>query len=209
MKIPSLKQAIDIINEGRKLYNNPWIEHSFFTASAAQNIALQIPDLDPEVAYILGPLHDIGRIKGPYFMRHILDGYSFLTEKGFDDSARICMTHSFHIKDINAAFPKWDCSQDELDFIKSYLLNIEYNEYDRLIQLCDLLALPTGFSLLEKRMVDIALRYGTNNYTIPIWKEVFKLKNHFKKITKCSIYDLLPGVIENTFDIKQKYSCDK
>lgn len=203
MKIPSLKQATDFINEGRKLYNNPWIEHSFFTAKAAQNIALNIPYLDPEVAYILGLLHDIGRRRGPYFMRHILDGYNFLMEKGFDDSARICMTHSFHIKDINAVFPKWDCSQDELKFIKSYLSNIEYNEYDKLIQLCDILALPTGFCLLEKRMIDISIRYGTNNYTVPVWKKIYELKDHFEKVTQCSIYDLLPGVIENTFDISK------
>lgn len=202
MKIPSLEEANNFLSEAGKLYKGRWIEHSIFTAKAAQNIASHIPNLDSETAYTLGLLHDIGRRNGAHFMRHVLDGYNFLMEKGFDDAARICLTHSFHIKDINAVFPKWDCSEDELEFIKSYLSNIKYNDYDKLIQLCDILALPTGFCLLEKRMIDIAVRYGTNSYSVPIWKAIYELKDNFEKSTKCSLYNLLPGVIENTFDIK-------
>lgn len=41
-----------------------------------------------------------------------------------------------------------------------YLSNVEYNEYDKLIQLCDILPLPTGYCLLDKLMIDIAIRWN-------------------------------------------------
>jgi hypothetical protein len=96
-------------------------------------------------------------------MRHILDGYCFLKEKWFDAAARICITHSFAIKDADTIAGKWDCSEDELRFVKAYLLGIEFDEYDRLIQLCDAIVLPSGLCLMEKRLIDVALRYGVNN----------------------------------------------
>ena len=73
-----------------------------------------------------------------------------------------------------------------------------YDDYDRLVQLCDALALPTGFCLLEKRFVDVAIRYGTHPSTVERWKTVLDIKAYFEKIIGCSIYDLLPGVVENS-----------
>ena len=83
--------------------------------------------------------------------------------------------------------------------VKQFIKNAVYDDYDRLVQLCDALALPTGFCLLEKRFVDVAIRYGTHAATIDRWKKVLEIKLMFEKKTGCSIYDLLPGVIENTF----------
>ena len=74
-----------------------------------------------------------------------------------------------------------------------------YDDYDRLVQLCDALALPNGFCLLEKRFVDVAIRYGTYPATVDRWKTVLDIKAHFESMIGCSIYDLLPGVVENSF----------
>jgi len=65
--------------------------------------------------------------------------------------------------------------------------------------LCDALALPNGFGLIEKRMVDVALRHGVNEYIISKWKATFEIQQHFEKVIGKSIYSLLPGVVENTF----------
>ena len=75
----------------------------------------------------------------------------------------------------------------------------EYDDYDRLVQLCDSLALPSGFCLLEKRFVDVALRYGTPPVIVDRWKKILEIKDMFEKKINCSIYKLLPGVVENTF----------
>ena len=83
--------------------------------------------------------------------------------------------------------------------MKSNLWLSSYDDYDHLVQLCDALALPTGFCLLEKRFVDVAIRYGTHPYTVERWKTVLDIKAHFEEIIGCSIYDFLPGVVENSF----------
>jgi hypothetical protein len=94
---------------------------------------------------------------------------------------------------------EWDCSQEEYNLVNDLLSNIEYAAYDRLIQLCDAVSLPTGFCLIEKRMVDVGLRYGVNGYTVERWKAHLQVQREFEEAIGQSIYRLLPGIVENTF----------
>lgn len=41
--------------------------------------------LDPEKAYVLGLLHDIGRRFGKRHLGHVVDGFVYLTRLGWDD----------------------------------------------------------------------------------------------------------------------------
>ncbi len=202
MKIPSLAMAKGLLEEGGKLNPGPWIYHSINTALAAKLIAERDNDLDPEIAYIFGLLHDIGRREGISFTRHTIDGYNFLMKKGFPDSARICMTHT------HSAKGEWDCTLEEYNFVQDFFNGIQFDEYDLLIQLCDAVALSTGFCLIEKRMVEAGIRnegkiLNIIEYMIDVWKSVLKTKRHFDEIIGCSIYTLLPGVIENTFEVNK------
>ncbi|MCB2291516.1 phosphohydrolase [Clostridium sp. CS001] len=114
--------------------------------------------------------------------------------------ARICLTHSFDCNHIRTSFGKWDyCNEEEYNFVKTYIANIEYDDYDKLIQLCDSLALPSGICLIEKRMVDVALRHGIHEHIIDKWKATFETKRYFEEKMGKSIYSVLPCVIENTF----------
>lgn len=80
----------------------------------------------------------------------------------------------------------------------NYLKDIEYDDYDRLIQLCDALSLPQGAVVMEKRFVDVAMRHGLPDFTISRWQANYDLKAYFNKKAGCSIYTLLPGIVENT-----------
>jgi hypothetical protein len=202
MKIPTLDQTSVCLSEAEALNPGLWIDHSLNVAEAARAIADAHPHMDGDSAYSMGALHDIGRRAGRTEMRHVLDGYNFLIGEGHDDAARICLTHSFSLQDVNAVFGKWDCSEEELGFVRDYLSETEYTDYDRLIQLCDALALPSGCCLMEKRMVDVALRYGVNEYTVPKWEAVLQIKAGFEDVLGRSIYELLPDVVENTFGVK-------
>ena len=51
---------------------------------------------DGEKAYILGLLHDIGRKFGVRHLGHVSDGDSYMLSLGYDEAARICLTHSFN-----------------------------------------------------------------------------------------------------------------
>jgi hypothetical protein len=88
-----------------------------------------------------------------------------------------------------------------LKFLEDFITSTELTEYDLLIQLCDGIALPSGICLMEKRMVDVTMRYGFNDKTVPSWQARFRTKDLFEKAIGCSIYQILPGIIEGTFDV--------
>ncbi len=199
MQIPTLERAMAMLQEGEQRNPGPWVVCTINVAKAAQSIAAFHPDLNPEDAYILGYLHDIGRREGRTGMRHILDGFRFLDSQGFEDAARICLTHSFPIKNIDMVVGTWDCTTNEKGFIATYLEQIDYTIHDRLIQLCDALAVASGYCLIEKRLVDVSLRHGVDEFTIPRWEGYLALQAEFDFAIGKSIYSVLDGVIENTF----------
>ncbi len=200
MKIPTLSEAEKLLTEAEQHNPGSWVAHSRNVALAAKSIA-EHSNLDADAAFIMGLLHDIGRHKGVTGMRHILEGHTFLKSLGYDDAARICLTHSFPLKDIRVFMGPWDVDEKEWAFIQAFQDKLEYNDYDRLMQLCDCLALPQGICLIEKRMIDVALRLGVTEYTVPKWKAYLDIKKYFEEKMGKSIYAVLPGVVETTFGL--------
>ena len=165
----------------------------------------QYAGLDPNRAYILGLLHDIGRREGVHGLRHIMDGYHFLAQEGYPDAGRVCLTHAFPDKTLIPDAARWDGTPEDLTFVRSYIQSIQYDIYDRLSQLVDSISMPHGFVLMEKRMVDVIMRYGANGntparYFVQRWKANFALVDEIESAIHGSIYTHLPGVIENTFE---------
>ena len=195
----SREMAEKALIEAHSSNPGPWREHSQYVALACQNIASRCPHLDAEIAYIYGILHDIGRYAGVTSERHLIDGYRYCMERGWEKAAQICISHAFMVKDISSSIGVFDMPPEDKEFMAQFVKNAEYDDYDYLVQLCDALALPSGFCLLEKRFVDVAIRYGMHPATIDRWKAVLEIKAHFEKIMGCSVYDCLPGVIENSF----------
>ena len=187
------------LNYAGTLNPGQWIGHSKFVAYACQNIASHCPGLSPDKAYCLGLLHDIGRYAGISSEKHLIDGYRFCMKRGWEKAAQICISHAFMIQDIKTSVGTFDVSEEDYRFMSDFIQNAIYDDYDRLIQLCDALALPTGFCLLEKRFVDVAIRYGTRPIMAERWKKIIEIKRLFEDKINGSIYELLPGVIENSF----------
>ena len=185
-------KAAELSNPG------PWADHARFVALACRNIAERCPHLDGETACIYGLLHDIGRHAGVSSERHLIDGYRFCKARGWEKAAQICITHAFMIPDIDTAIGVFDMPDEDKTFMGEFVANAIYDDYDRLVQLCDALALPSGFCLLEKRFVDVAIRYGTQPVLAQRWKVTLDIKTHFERIMGCSIYDCLPGALENS-----------
>jgi hypothetical protein len=199
MRCPTIQEATHLLAEAQELNPGPWVQHSVYVARAAELIARHHPDLDAETAFVLGYLHDIGRRFGVTDNRHILDGYLFLQEQGYPDAARIALTHSFPIQNPYAVAGHWDCTEEEFRIVSDALAQVVYTKYDSLLQLCDALALPTGFCLLEKRFVDVSLRRGINEYTVARWQAYLDIQQAFEAEIGRSIYTILPGIVENTF----------
>ena len=101
-----------------------WVDHSYNVARVAEKIANEC-SLDGNLAYIFGLLHDIGRYEGITGLRHIYSGYKFLNEKGYNNIAKICLTHSFPYRNIFSFQGKMDCSSEEINYLKNELEKIE------------------------------------------------------------------------------------
>ena len=180
----------------------PWVLHSRFVALACEKIASRCPELSADEAYCLGLLHDIGRFSGISSERHLTDGYHFCSERGWQKAAQICITHAFMLQDIRTSIGTFDMPEEDYRLLERFLADAVYDDYDRLVQLCDALALPTGFCLLEKRFVDVAIRYGASPVLVDRWKKTLEIKDLFERKINGSIYALLPGVVENSFGIR-------
>lgn len=172
----------------------PWVNHCRIVAKVAEAIAGKY-GLDPDRAYVSGLFHDIGYHaykNGKGRSSHIYIGYEFMMEKGYDAIARICLSHSFPYQDINEFFGSdlRQCSNDELTHIRKFLAETEYDDYDKLIQLCDCLGNAESVCILEQRMINVVMRHGYNDYTLKKWAAIFALKKYFDKKCGGNIYDL-------------------
>ena len=188
----------------RELYiaaqQNPglWEQHSLVAADNARRIGEKVPGMDPEKAYVMGLLHDIGRRVGVTGMRHTVDGYRYLVSIGETPLARVCITHSYPVKDPDLYAGRQDCTPEEEMLVRQVLEERDFDDYDRLIQLCDAISLPTGPCILEKRFVDVVMRHGMESFTTDKWKAYYQIKGHFDALCGCNIYNLLPGIVENS-----------
>lgn len=194
----TIEEAMEELKLAVQNNPGPWEQHSLVAADNARRIGEKVPGMDGEKAYLMGLLHDIGRREGVFGMRHIVDGYNYLMRLGEAEIAPICITHSYPIQDPNLYAGKHDCTPEEEKLVRRVLENRVYDDYDRLIQLCDAISLPEGPCIMEKRFVDVVMRHGMEAFTADKWKAYYAIKKHFDTLCGCNIYTLLPGIVENS-----------
>lgn len=187
--LPSKEDAERLLAEAERCNPGPWGNHSRITAHCAKCIVDKCADLDAEKAYILGLLHDIGRKFGKRHLGHVVDGYRYMMSLGFDEAARICMTHSFNNSKLDEYVGCMDTSASETELIQHTLMTVTMDEYDRLIQLCDALAGANGILDIEERMSDVERRYGF--YPEEKRKTNRRLFQHFEEKAGHNLYEVV------------------
>lgn len=185
---PERAEAEALLREAECYNPGPWSMHSRIAAWCAEKIAAAA-GMDGEKAYVLGLLHDIGRKFGVKHLAHVMDGYRYMTELGYQDAARICLTHSFCKPDISVYIGNFDISQEEQEHLQAMLSGLEFDDYDRLIQLCDCLAGSGGVMDMEARMLDVKRRYGF--YRQDKWDANMALKAYFEAKCGRNIYEIV------------------
>ncbi len=188
--LPTREEAERILVEAEGCNPGPWGNHSRVVAACAERIAARTAGMDPEKAYIVGLMHDIGRKFGVKHLGHVYDGYHYMTQLGYDEAARICLTHSFSVPDIGEYIGNMDISREQQREIEDALSVVVYDDYDRLIQLCDSLSGTYGAVDMEVRMGDVKRRYG--RYPQKKWDQNMALKKYFDEKTGTDIYEFLP-----------------
>lgn len=187
--LPTKKEAEILLQEAELCNPGPWGNHSRVAAHCAEKIAEACGDMDTEKAYVLGLLHDIGRKFGIRHLGHVSDGYSYMLSLGYDEAARICLTHSFNNQRLDEYIGKNDTSAEEFALIENALKATLMDDYDKLIQLCDALAGSEGVLNIEERMLDVKSRYGF--YPQAKWDSNMNLKLYFEQKAGKDIYDIV------------------
>lgn len=185
--LPARTEAERLLREAERCNPGPWGNHSRVAAHCAEKIAELCEGMDAEKAYILGLLHDIGRKFGVRHLGHVSDGYTYMMSLGYEEAAKICLTHSFQNQSMEDYIGKSDTSDEEHRLIHTALGNVVMDDYDRLIQLCDALAGSEGVLDMEERMEDVKKRYGS--YPQEKWDSNVKLKDYFEKKIGKDIYE--------------------
>lgn len=187
--LPGREEAEKILLEAESCNPGPWGNHSRIAAHCAEKIALSCGDMDAEKAYILGLLHDIGRRFGTRHLGHVYDGYKYMLRLGYDEVAKICLTHSFSVPDISVYIGNFDITKEEQEEVAKALEQSVFDDYDRLIQLCDCLAGAEGVMDMEARMADVKQRYGS--YPQSKWDKNMRLKELFEERCGRNIYEVV------------------
>ena len=146
---PTRQEAERLLIEAGKCNPGPWEDHSRVTALCAEKIARACRDMDVQKASVLGLLHDIGRKFGVKHLGHVYDGWKYMLECGYDEAARICLSHSFNEGKLEDYIGNFDISKQQIEEIRQALCGIEFDEYDKLIQLCDSIASADGVVDME------------------------------------------------------------
>lgn len=191
------QEAEELLREAEEQNPGPWGDHSRVAAYCAEKIARRCGDLDPDKAYVLGLLHDIGRKFGTRHLGHVADGYAYMRSLGYDEAAKICLTHSFNTRSLADYVGKNDVTEGEWELIAAELASTVMDDYDRLIQLCDSLAGSDRVMDIEERMEDVRRRYGA--YPKQKWDTNLGLKAYFEEKTGENLYKLLE---KDTFRLK-------
>ncbi len=223
-----LNLAYNIIDSGKflgsnmindKINTSSWLSHSLYEARLCEILANRL-DLDKDIAFNYGLLHDYGRKYSHNFM-HIIKGFEELVDLGLYES-RACLTHSF-IND--GRFNNNEIPDEKLEYInnkehfnKEYddlsklLRNITYTDYDRILNIADLMASDHGILSPIDRLYDILSRRGeldkapnrvyflTSFYNILLWYlNSVHINNNFSyldfnKLTLDEIYKYLSEI---------------
>ena len=157
-----------VINAG-KINSSSWFSHSLYVAEVCSNLAKML-GLNEEIARTLGLLHDIGR-KYDHRFSHVTKGCELLCNMGWYNEAVACLTHSFvnggrcsnnepaipgFYVDDNGN-PKWE-ENSKLDDVSYFLDDYDYTDYDRILNIADLMATDKGIVSPYDRIQDIATR---------------------------------------------------
>ncbi len=190
--LPTKEEAEKLLAEAEKCNPGPWGNHSRVAAHCAEKIARECDGLDADKAYILGLLHDIGRKFGVRHLGHVSDGYLYMLSLGYDEVAKICLTHSFNEGKLESYIGKFDITEEETKELRQALAQTSFDDYDRLIQLCDSIAGAEGVVNIEDRMNDVKRRYG--RFPQSKWDKNLELKAFFEQMAGEDIYNVVGGI---------------
>jgi len=173
------------------------LEYRFHTLGIADSAAkiAEACNMDVDKAWVLGLLHDYGKRcdETRDLIFHAREGYEQMMLLGYPVVARICLTHSFpgeNFCDDDYGF--YQKIPDALPWAHRMMKMTELDDYDRLIQLCDLCFEGLNKTSFENRLKGIVHRYHLEWKQISaLYENAQKNKAYFDEKCHCDIYRML------------------
>lgn len=189
MKLTS-KKALEMLNDAKgKTITDLWITHSICVGNTASIIAKEL-NLDVDYAKTLGYIHDYGKAVGD-FSKHDINGFNYLKDLGYDEEYySICLTHGYLNNDFMCAAGG---IPEDIPFRTEYIKTHKCSIYEKLICLCDLMCTQEMIGI-DKRLIDVIIRYGAYSNTQYHVKETYKLKEYFDNLLGYNLYKLFPDI---------------
>lgn len=189
MKLTS-KKALEMLNDAKgKTITDLWITHSICVGNTASIIAKEL-NLDVDYAKTLGYIHDYGKAVGD-FSKHDINGFNYLKDLGYDEEYySICLTHGYLNNDFMCAAGG---IPEDIPFRTEYIKTHKCSIYEKLICLCDLMCMQEMIGI-DKRLIDVIIRYGAYSNTQYHVKETYKLKEYFDNLLGYNLYKLFPDI---------------
>ncbi len=200
-----------------KFNTSDWMSHCLYEAKLSGELASML-HLDSNRATTLALLHDIGR-KYSHKFDHVPLGFEALIDVGWENEASAALTHSFidggrcancdpaeegfYVNQEGEAC--WE-SEENKDDITHFLEEYQYNTYDDILNIADLMATSKGIVSPLKRLEDIAQRKTPDpkNRSYFLAKFTNKLNEFLVKMGEIDTYELLnpaddPSKIQEVF----------
>ena len=110
---------------------------------------------------------------------------------GYPDVAEICLTHTFYAPNFSFdSFPSY--TLDDLVWAKNKMANMTFNDYDLLVQLCDMFFEGLNKVRIEDRFQGIIKRYNLQFTDIEnSYNHALENKKYFESKIHTDIYNLL------------------
>lgn len=188
--IPNRDRVISYLTKAYKENPGDWIIHLWTIGMTARSMADEL-GLDKDIAFASGALHDIGMMTGAKGAAHFYEGYKILRSDSYFFPARIALSHSFQIKNVDAYVGEWNIGSEAKDFVSDFLKYTEYNDYDLLIQLLDGL-IKTEYLGIEERASKVRAKHGYNPYFDKRIQRLYELEDYFQKRLAEPIKSYLP-----------------
>lgn len=194
-----------------------WISHCLYEGEVASNLASSM-GLNQDTARKIGILHDVGRRFDHSFI-HTIKGYEYLMDSGYTDEAICCLTHSFLPIPKNAEYKGNRCANCDpasegfyinesgegvfeegirKDDMTMFLEEYQYNMYDIILNISDLMAMSSGIVSPYDRVQDIYTRKAPDSKNSPFFKVCFinSLNRLLYTLTKDSNYNYQVNIKE-------------
>lgn len=189
-----------------------WQRHSKDVAKVCEEVAKKA-GMDSDLAYAKGLLHDLykaikrdneifikkdGENVPAMSLSHPFTGYNLLLEKDFEEAARTVLTHTFYNREevLKGGFDKRLTEEDKV-FLKKWLSENDFDDYDLLVQLADNMASWKGIMTIDDRFCDILSRHPVSNPTKALQK-LYDIKDYFDEKIKGNVYELFRDEICET-----------